>query len=420
MCKRIGPKCFVIWAMMALIMAMMGNAGAEAERETMLKAAFVRGGDLWIQSGDTEQQMTRGEYIRNPKWSSDGEWIAYTKGENQQELWVLHVQTGTSRIVSPKGGGWANFQWAPNQNRLAFQIEQQLFWADPQQPNRHVEVAKEISNYSWLPDGNGMLVSSAAKLLPSGNWTQVSIVQLPLSATGEPLPTKTLYMLPEPSDDFLAVGTSLFKWSADGRWIAFLATPTASMSADSNTLCILSADGATFRKVDRMVHNDQWFEWAGEGDKLAYIGGVGREAGSNKQLKVVTITEENPVSYTPAGYVDQGFAWQGVHHIVASRARETKPADGGQAQHPFPSLVAVELKRGRTQAVTAPSDAYGDYQPTVLPSQQLAWVRSNRQSAQVMLARADGKKARVWIPNIDLGANFYEQWNWSTVLQVYK
>lgn len=418
---RVRSKGLWVGVMMALILSGLGGARAEAaERGAELKAVFIRGGDLWIQSGDTEKQMTQGDYIRHPKWSKDGQWIAYTKGENEQELWVLHVPTGASRIVSPKGGSWANFQWAPDMNRLAFQTEQQLFWADPQQPDKHVEIAKGIGNYSWLPDGSGLLASSAAKLLPDTGWTPVSIVQIPLTAAGEPLPGKTLYVLPKPTDEFLAVGTSIFKWSADGRWIAFLATPTASLSADSNTLCILSADGATFRKLDEMVHNDQWFEWAGVGHKLAYIGGIGREAGSNKQLKVVEIPKGKPAAFIPAGYVDQGLAWQGLHHIVVSRAREAKPADDGPAIRPFPSLVDVELKKERTQSITSPSDAHGDYQPTVLPAHQLAWVRSNRQMAQVMLADTNGRHERLWIPNIDLGANYYEQWNWSAVLQIYK
>ena len=40
-----------------------------------------------------------------------------------------------------------------------------------------------------------------------------------------------------------------------------LAVPTASWSADSNTLCLVRADGSRFEKVDQMLLNTQWFKW---------------------------------------------------------------------------------------------------------------------------------------------------------------
>ncbi|MFK7692397.1 hypothetical protein [Paenibacillus sp. HJGM_3] len=420
MWRQLRTKGWIIGVVIALVFSIAGpgrGRAATGDNKTPLpQAAFVKGGDLWVQTGESAKPMTKGQSVHNPKWSFDNQWIAYSAGENEQELWVLHVSKGESHLVSPKGGSWRSFQWAPDRNRLAFRNEQQLFTADPDQPDKHVEAAREIGNYSWLPDGSGMLVSSASKLLPDSGWTPVRILKLPLSAIGEPGPEELLYTLPKPSDAFLAVGTSIFRWSADGRWIAFLATPTASLSADSNALCVLSSDGKTFRKIDDMVRNEQWFAWAGEGEKLAYIGGVGREASSNKRLKVVELPNGTPIHYTPTGYVDQGFAWDGPNHIIVSRAREMKPTNYGPAVRPFPSLVDIELTKGRTDPVTHPSDRHGDYQPTLVTVDHLAWVRSNRQTAEVRLSEVDGDHDRVWIPSLDLGANYYEQWNWSTVL----
>jgi dipeptidyl aminopeptidase/acylaminoacyl peptidase len=405
-------KYILVWAAVLLIVG--ANAPVHAAKPVdLLKVAFVRNGDLWIKIGGNEKQLTRGEYIRNPKWSHDSKWIAYTKGENEQELWLRQLQTGKSNLVSPEAG--RNFQWSPHRNHLAFQTAQQLYVLDPEAPAKPEKVAQAIGNYSWLPDGSGFLASSEAKLLPDG-WTPVKILKIPLIAKADPGRFETLYVLPKQSDDFFAVGTSIFKWSANGRWIAFLATPTASLSADSNTICILSADGSVFKKIDQMVKNEQWFEWAGKGETLAYIGGIGRQATTNKQLKVKEITTGKTVSYTPKGYVDQSFTWHGFSSIVASRAIEETEWSNDTTKRNLPFLVKIELGSQRQKQMTRHSDTYGDFNPMFLESQLLTWIRSDRGTANVMLAGPNDNKSVVWIENIDLGTNYYEQWNWNPVL----
>ncbi len=411
-------------ASIAALLLLLGGGGLQAEeaapffhREPELQAAFVRKGDLWIKTGRNEKKVTETGGVLNPKWSADAQWIAYTKGEEQRELWLLHVPTGKNTRVTESSD--INFQWAPDRAELAYQTEQQLLRVPvgSSEPETPVKVADAIGNFSWLPDGRGFVASSAAKL--QNGWAPMSIVKLSLAGESE-----TLYVLPKPSNEFLAVATSGFKWSASGRWMAFLAKPTASLSADSNVLCLLSADGKVFQKVDQMVNNEQWIQWSPEGDKLAYIGGPGREATSNKHLKVVAVPDGKAVPYTPSGYVDQGLTWQGTERIIVSRAKEMKAPTDGEAepetrQKPFPSLVGVKLEGGKDYPVTLPSTEYGDYQPQSLPSKQLVWVMSDRSyTSHVMTSGPDGKHAFVWIENIDLGANYYEQWHWNLVLAV--
>ncbi|WP_239615665.1 translocation protein TolB [Cohnella mopanensis] len=419
------------WALfaVALIVGLVNPAIVAAKTKDSLKAAFVRGGDLWVKTGDAERQLTKGEVVRNPKWSFDGEWIAYSTGENQQELKLLQASTGRSQLVSRTGG--SNYQWSPDHNRLAFLLEQKLVWVSPNMPDRQAEIAEGIGNYSWLPEGNGFIASTVTELLPDG-WTPVRIVEIPLTGNGVAAPKgqpasegkpaslgRTLFVLPKQSDDFFAVGTSGFKYSTSGKWIAFLATPTASLSADSNTLCLLASDGQGFRKVDQMVNNNEWFKWADRGDKLAYIGGIGREATSNKQLKVLEAPTGKPISYTPSGYVDQGFTWEGLQHIVVSRAKELK-STGSPATKPLPNLVEIKLQGPRNKPISQPPAKYGDFNPQYLPYvNELGWVRSDRSQSNVLISGRGGKQPQVWIKNIDAGADFYEQWRWSEVLSFY-
>ncbi|NRF92975.1 PD40 domain-containing protein [Paenibacillus frigoriresistens] len=226
-----------ILAMLAVLLIITSSTAIYAEKPSEpLKAAFVRSGDVWMKTGNNERQLTRGAYILNPKWSYDGQWIAYSKGENEQELWLLQVQTGQSHLVAHEGG--MSFQWQPNRNSLAFLTSSQLNWIDSDEFAKPKKIAEGIGNFSWYPDGSGILVSMEAKLLNEG-WTPIRIVKIPLTAIADPNRFETLYVLPKQSDDFFAVATSIFKWSANGRWIAFLAKPTASLSADGNTLCVL-------------------------------------------------------------------------------------------------------------------------------------------------------------------------------------
>ncbi|WP_156889473.1 translocation protein TolB [Paenibacillus harenae] len=408
-------KIVCLAAIACLLFASVGGTVLAARLEVSPKAAFVRGGNLWMKEEGGEKKLVDGPYIRQPKWSYDGAWIAYSKGETEQELWVLHVPTGRGGLVSAEGG--RNFQWSPSDNKLAYQTEQQLLqYVDARQPDQPIETARGIGNYAWLPDGKGFFASSRSELLPDG-WTPISLYQIPLQALADPSKYVTVHVLPKPSDDFFAVGTSTFKWSATGRWIAFLATPTASLSADSNTLCVVAADGVIFRTLDQMVNNEQWFEWSPNDDRLAFVKGVGRDAGVNKQLKVLNVTSGKSAVYTPEGFVDSDFAWQGPEQIVVSRAKESKREDvPGERENP--QLVAIELASGKQTVITKPSAGFGDYNPVPLPK-KLFWVRNGHAVANVLVSRPDGSRAKEWIKSIDQADSYYGQWYWDKVLRFF-
>ncbi|WP_339205561.1 hypothetical protein MHH56_32040 [Paenibacillus sp. FSL K6-3182] len=389
-------------------------AAPNGEQEQLLRAAFVRNGELWLKTGQVEKKLASGPLVRNPKWSFDGEWLAYTQGDAEQELWVLHLPTGRSKLVAANVG--KNFQWAPKNKLLAYQIKDQLQYVDASSPDKPLGSAAAIDNFSWLPYGKGFFASSQSELLPDG-WTPIHLYQIPLRTMDDPRTYTTVHVLPAPSDDFFAVGTSEFKWSADGRWIAFLAKPTASLSADSNILCVISTDGVVFRTLDEMVNNPQWFSWAKSGSRLAYIAGIGREATSNKQLKVLEVTSEKGAAYTPKHFVDQAFVWQDLQHIIVSRAAESKP-DGDQRLAAFPYLVRVDLNNGVQKHLTKPYRKHGAYNPVVLHS-KLFWVRDDHTTADVIMADIDGHHAVEWVKGIDQADSYYGQWDWSEVIAFY-
>ncbi|WP_054025610.1 PD40 domain-containing protein [Bacillus sp. FJAT-28004] len=412
-------KIVKVWIALLLVLVMMSSgadiaAAPNGGHEQLLRAAFVRNGDLWLKAGNAEKKLVSGPLVRNPRWSFDGKWLAYTLGEAEQELWVLQLQTGQNSLVAVNVGKY--FQWAPNDKLLAYQTKDRLQYVDVSMPDKPLGSAAAIDNFSWLPDGKGFFASSQSELLPDG-WTPIRLYQIPLGTLDDPRTYTTVHVLPAPSDDFFAVGTSIFKWSADGRCIAFLAKPTASLSADSNMLCVISSDGVVFRTLDEMVNNPQWFSWAESGNRLAYIAGIGREATRNKQLKVLEVTSEKGAAYTPKGFVDQAFAWQDMQHIIVSRAKESKQEDD---QHPpaYPYLVRVELNNGMQKHMTKPSRKQGAYNPVVLHS-KLVWVRNDHTTASVIMADIDGRHVVEWIKSIDQADSYYGQWDWPEVITFY-
>ncbi|PFZ09224.1 translocation protein TolB [Bacillus pseudomycoides] len=381
-----------------------------------IQVAFIRNHNLWIKIDGNEKQITKGEYITKPKWSHDGKWIAYAKGEEQNQLELYRVADG-KRVV-PFQTEATNYQWSPAENIIAFEFTSTLNTFDAEKKNATFEnVSSGVGDYAWYPDGKKFLVSSEAQLLPTG-WTGAQLYEVQKDAGMNPNKMKHLYTLPSMQEDFLAYIASDFKWSPNQKWIAFLAVPTASWSADSNTLCLLKADGSYFEKVDQMLLNSQWIQWAPSKNILAYIKGSGRFALENKHLKVKELPALQQEKFTPKGYVDWDFTWQDNELITLSRAKEMEWSNE-EEKRSLPSLYQVNIQSNRQRQITTPSKKYGDYNPLYIKSEnQLTWMRSDRKKADMLLANGDGSKAKKWIENIDVPQWYYEKWNWEEVISV--
>ncbi|MED0825483.1 eIF2A-related protein [Bacillus pacificus] len=408
-------KRFIVSVGTMLVVFLCSTINSSAENNEA-KIAFIRHHDLWVKVDGKEKQLTKGEYITGPKWSHDGEWLAYVKGKKQDSLELYRLKDG--KKVTPFHSEASNYQWSPTENIIAFIFTGALHTFDVEKKNTDFEnVSAGVGDYAWYPDGKKFFVSSEAHLLPTG-WTGAQLYEVQKDAHMNPHKMKHLYALPNEHDDFLALVASGFKWSPDQKWISFLAVPTASWSADSNTLCLVRADGSRFEKVDQMLLNAQWFQWAPSKNILAYIEGSGRVALENKHLKVKELPALQQNTFTPKGYVDWDFAWKNDNVIIVSRAKE-----GGfetlPEKRPLPSLYEVDSTSNVQHRITKPPHKQGDYHPIFMKkSNQLIWIRSDRKKADVWLAHRDGKHEMKWIENIDVPEWYYEKWNWGNVISV--
>jgi hypothetical protein len=383
-----------------------------------LAAAFVRSGDLWIKIGEEERRLTEGEQVREPKWSRDGRWIAYTSG--QRTLRLFSLDSGTSLTVSENA---TNVQWSPVNNKLAFQSDAILHVADAdrwEDGQAVTNAAKGVGNYSWLPNGRGFLVSTQAQPLPSG-WSDIRLYEIPLAAGKEFPQGRLLLTIPSEQQSFFAIQTGRFHWSEDYTWVAFLAIPTASLSADGDTLLIMSWNGKKLIPAGEMLNREEWLAWSPQAELLAFIGGTGRDATIGKKLTVARAPFSHKTVLTPDGFADRDLAWLPGGNIVVSRAQENKGNSGVPFAEPVqPSLVKVSAADHSAVPISAPPPGFGDYRPEYdYRSQLMSWIRSNGSDASVWIGGTDGAGAREWISGLDHAPVYYGQMNWDEVLDLY-
>jgi dipeptidyl aminopeptidase/acylaminoacyl peptidase len=376
--------------------------GDHAFAEKQMEFAFTRNHNLWMKIGEKEKQLTFEGEVTDPKWSHDGRWIAYAKGD---QLWVY--DTLNKKHFQFFHSNANQYQWAPKQSILAFKSSGVLNKIDLGKPNSTFKnVSLGVGSYSWLPDGTGFLASSVANLIPSG-WTGVELFTIPIDANLDDKKIRHFYTLPKMSKDFFAIYTSVFKWSHDGKWIAFLGIPTASWSTDTDYLCLIRADGSEFLQVDKMLRHENWFHWAPTKNTLGYIEGEGRFEIENKHLKTKDLPVITNNILTPKGFVDWEFTWHSNDLITVSRAKEKKMGIGPM-KRTLPVLYQVTVKDHHQKKITTPPKGYGDYQPVYFSNiQKLTWIRSNQKSLNMWIANPDGSNSKIWIKDIDATATLH-------------
>ncbi|MDR7074685.1 TolB family protein [Fictibacillus barbaricus] len=396
------------------IIALFGSSHVLTVEAAGNQAAFVRDDGLYYIDGDVERKIAEGPKLSYPKISSNGIYISYLSGDSN-ELWVYNRVTRLKRRVFPSNATMPN--WSPIAPLLAWKSDGVLNVIDVSKPASSFQnVTLGAGNYSWTPDGKGFVVSSSANLEPDG-WTSVKIFTVPYDANGDLKKVKLLTTLPKASASFFAIGTSKFKWAAGGSEFAFIACPTASLSADSNTLMIVSKDGAATKIAGEMLNNPNWFHWSPKSEKLAYIKGIGRLTTENKKLTVWNSIAEKENSYGTAGFADGDFTWRNEQELVVSRQKESG-WNIPKEQRPKAFLTFVNVRDGSSKQLTYPK-RMADVYPKTLLDGRLMWVRtnSNMTNVKVMKKNDINSNEKLWINHVKAPSDCY---GWQCVLDVYQ
>jgi hypothetical protein len=220
---------------------------------------------------------------------------------------------------------------------------------------------------------------------------------------------KLFYTIQTKEPDLFAISADYFKWSFDGKWVSFLATPTASWSNDSNTLCVLSSKGERFQVVGKMLWYQDWIKWAPSANQLAYISGEGRFFVENKKTTIADIPiSKQQKEYTPEGYVDLDLEWFSKYLVIVARAKENKEWKEGPVPTMFTALYAINIRTEDQKQITFPKTNERDEDPQVVGS-TLTWYRKKAKDYQGDVWVKDGLsgKEHIWIKNVASAPTFY-------------
>ncbi|CAM3759626.1 PD40 domain-containing protein [Aeromicrobium ponti] len=409
---------FLICCFMLLVPSTVWGETADYQ----LKAAYIRDGHLWVKIGNKEVKISSqpAKYYNSPKWSQDGQWLLYEKVakepispnlDTQTEIWVYNLKTQKHKRIFRDGG---NAKWSPAENKVAFTSGGVLNVSDL---NQFYNVALGVDDFHWYPDGKSFIASSSAVPRPDG-WTSPVLYKIPLpddleniNLTGN---AETLFTIPKEIGNgkatIMSINATNFKFSPDGKWISFIVNPTASLSMDSDMVCVISADGKTFEVLDEMILHLDVPKWAPSENLLGYIAGGGRivMGFKNKKLKVTELPAYKTINLTPPKFSEMGFTWVDNQTLIASRVDESEWSNDPQ-KRPEPTLCLIHLNKQQQTRITYPKTSIGDYNPLYVKSaNKITWIRKKlaQTKGDIWIADINGKNAKLWGRGVE-GYSFF-------------
>ena len=174
---------------------------------------------IWMASVDGREnvQLTFADKSStNPRWSPDGNWIAFTstRKENKNNLYLLRVAGGEAEPLTDLKGSIADFDWSPDGRWLAYTL------ADPKTEEEEKN-DKAKNDYRWVDENLKM--------------ARLYVIPVQKDAAGKREARKL-------TSENYNVGE--FDWSPDGSRIAFSYTKSA-VANDWTTSDISIVDVAT-------------------------------------------------------------------------------------------------------------------------------------------------------------------------------
>jgi dipeptidyl aminopeptidase/acylaminoacyl peptidase len=290
----------------------------------LLSFAFAKGSSAADRHVPTIDELLTLKSIGGAQISPEGKWVAYTVsyGDFKQDafvtqIWLAEVGAGRTLQLTRGEKSSSNPKWSPNGEWLAFtsnrlEDKNQIFLIDPA-GGEAVQLTKSetaINNFAWSEDGR-FIAYTATEPVPQvskdrkeylGDYEVVrkeyNYAHLWTLNVSDAMKAPMVGKQRTKNKDF---SVSAFSWSPDGSKIAFSATvnPDLIQGITSDVYLLNLADDSV-KKLVQQPGPDSDPRWSPDGKQIVFSSAMGNTTyfASNSRLAIVSVDGGTPRSIT--------------------------------------------------------------------------------------------------------------------------
>lgn len=380
------------------------------------KLAYIAGGDVWMMDLDLEQQtrLTRDGYNNSPKWSADGDYLAFLK---RGQLWVMEVASEQTWKLNETHTDW--FGWALNLPNLAFYgLETGLYIWNPDNDISPFVIspgpAETLRNFYWYLDGSSLFFN---KITETPLGTRHAIVDLDIQQGSQ-----NELKVANDGSNFILAGIS-----QESTFLAYWESNTSSSLLQENgyRLCRLNIQELKEQCAQLFMNpNPDLMSWSSQGE----IALLSIEPTSvNTRLTVldsVTLSAQTLGEFLDQPAIYPAWSPNGSQIILSAIQRNASDRTFSSApQYPHIIRHIWKVDRQLSNAVALTRDErYTDERPMWSgDGREIIFTRMNDQGASLWMMQANGGNLQKLVseltplpdPNRDYGyIDWQLVWDW--------
>ena len=373
------------------------------------KSEFVT--QIWLASTDGKEnfQLTfNDKSSTNPKWSPDGNWIAFTSNrkDNKNNLYVLPLRGGEAEQITDVKTSVSNFEWSPDGKWIAFTMadakaedeekndkaRNDFRWVDEnlklarlyvipvqkdangkREPKKLTTDNYHVGGFDWAPDGSRIAFSHTKSPI-ANDWTtsDVSIVEV---ASGK---SKVFVNTPAAEDSA--------QYSPDGKWIAMTVSDNPPRWAQSGVIQVYSVAGGQPKALAASYDGQPNIAgWSADGKRIYFS----EAKGTGTQLYAIDVAANKieEIKSSPAVYSGFNLNQTGTTFAFVRQTSDT-PSEVFVA--PVTTFAAVQVSKAHE----------GMKLPAVGKTELITWKSTDGRVIEGLLTYPVGYKAGQKVPLI--------------------